>query len=227
MYNNYNSLTMTSELPLHVQDTRPKSSKWCKFVDFSQPIFAITGSFGGAGLIVNSLQGESFDVALSGMMALGSLLAWFRVRRLGEAQSVMDSVQDLENQNQHLQNQTTVLEIENGELKESNDQLNDLENKLKSDLGYLRKVIGIADTQSKSAQQIQDEMIKNYKNYKIENDKYEKLNKVNTFLTSDINNDGVITNNEINLLESISLSTTSNLDYNNDGKITMEEYISK
>ena len=185
-----------SSLPLNNPE-RKKS--WCNYADFSQPIFQLTSAVGGIGTVTNIIEGESFDTTLNVIMTISSLLALWRVKKLGEAQSIMDSVNDLEDQNKTLQE-------ENDELKESNDQLNALEVKLQNDLDVLKDIMGIVDTQNKSSEQIKEEMVKIYKNLKTENEKYTKLNKVNTFLTADTNNDGVISEQEKQILDTIDLS---------------------
>jgi len=218
---------MEQDLPLY--KTR-KINGCCNYSYFSQPIFAVTGSLGGIGIVINSIQGETLDIIICSIMSLGSVLAWFRVRKLGEAQSVMDSVQVLETQNQELQNSTSILQEENENLKESNDQLNALEIKLTNDLGDLRNVLGIVDIQNKTAQEIQNELIQTAEKLKIQNTKYEKLNKINAFFVSDENHDGKLTENELDTLHTIGLNSDENVtdyDSNSDGQITKEEYLNK
>lgn len=225
----YSTFNLMSDLPMYnneVNQREQKSNSWCNYADYSQPVFTLTGAFGGVGAIINAVEGESFDIALSAVMALSSLLAWYRVRRLGEAKAVMDSVSELKQQNDELEQQTNTLQEENDELKESNDQLNALEQELTKDIESLRGVIGIVDTQNKTAKEIQDELVQAAKKLKDENDRYERLNKTNTFLTADRNNDGVIDESEKIILETIDIGS-SEADKNNDGKITMNEYIGK
>lgn len=204
-----------SELPLNNPVTKRKS--WCNYADFSVPAFQLTSAFGGIGTITNLVEGETFDTTLSIAMTIASLLAWWRVQKLGEAQSIMESVTDLEENNRTLQE-------ENDELKESNDQLNALEKRLENDLKSLKGIMSIVDTRNKSAEEIKNEMIKIYENLKKENEKYTKLNKVNTFLTADTNNDGVISGYEKEILQTIDING-KNYDYNNDGSVSMSEYL--
>jgi cell division protein FtsB len=197
---------------------------FCNYADYSQPIFTLTGAFGGIGAIINAIEGESLDIALSVTMSLSSVLAWYRVRRLGEAKAVMDSVNQLKIQNDELEQQTNTLEQENDELKESNDQLNKLEKNLTNDINQLREVLGIVDTQNENVDQIQKKLLDTYRKLKDENEKYNKLNRTNMFLTADTNNDGIIDKNEQKILNIINLDKI-NADKNNDGKITMDEFL--
>jgi cell division protein FtsB len=197
---------------------------FCNYADYSQPIFTLTGAFGGIGAIINAIEGESLDIALSVTMSLSSLLAWYRVRRLGEAKAVMDSVNQLKIQNDELEQQTNTLEQENDELKESNDQLNKLEKNLTNDINQLREVLGIVDTQNENVDQIQKKLLDTYRKLKDENEKYNKLNRTNMFLTADTNNDGIIDKNEQKILNIINLDKI-NADKNNDGKVTMDEFL--
>ena len=226
----YNTFISMSDLPMYNnEETNQRSinptNMFCNYADYSQPIFTLTGAFGSIGIIINAIEGESLDIALSATMALSSLLAWYRVRRLGEAKAVMDSVNELKIQNDELEAQTNTLEEENNELKESNDQLNALEKELTLDISNLRGVLGIVDIQNETAEQIQKKMLDVYDKLKSENYMYNKLNKTNMFLTADKNNDGVIDKSEKKILEIIDLDGNKNPDKNNDGKITMSEYL--
>jgi len=215
---NYNTMS-ESILPTHVEEKKKK-----RFVDWSQPIFTLSGLFGSLGLIVNIIENESLDIVVSTTMVLSSLLAWYRVRKLGKSKAIMDSVEELKQQNGELEEQTNTLKNENDELKESNDQLNALENKLEEDLKNLSELIGIVDIAGKSVEDIQNELINTVKSLKKENDRHHRINQHQAFLLADENRDGKLEGSEIDMLKIVTLDNTVE-DFNNDGIITRDEYI--
>ncbi len=212
-------------LPLYVTKENTKKPSFFSVVDYSQYLFGLTGLFGSIGIITNSIEGESFDIVLNSTMAISSIVAWYRVRRLGEAKTVMESVDDLKLQNDNLEQTQNELEIENDELKITNDKLAETETKLTGDINDLRILVGIFGNNNMTSEEIQVKLLSSLKQLEKENKKHEKLNKGQAFLIADANKDGKLTGNEIEVLQDITLDDISRIDKNKDKKITKDEYL--
>jgi DNA repair exonuclease SbcCD nuclease subunit len=190
---------MMSELPLyHPTENQPR--KCYRLIDFSEPFFGITAVTGMIGIITNIIDAEDFDIAVSSFCAAISLIGIWRVRSLGTAKEVMDSVDDLKMENDKLS-----VEVDN-----------------------FRVLTGIMDTHNKSAEEIQQELFSVVERYKQENDRQERNNQIALFYTTDRNRDGKLTDEEIQILRQI-LKEDYNIQsfLENDTEITRKEFFNK
>ena len=164
------------------------------------------------GIFVNSILLSVFNVVMCVFgMILGGVMTW-RVRKLGVSKAVAESVVMLEVQNENLSVSLEYLQEQNSEYEKK--------------LGSMNTLLGIFDTNNKTAEQIQDDMIQTMNKLKTENEKYTKLNKAHAFIVSDSNHDGNLDSTEINVLKAIaSDENLSDVDIDNDNKISRKEYM--
>lgn len=196
----------SSALPLYrdreehnIENEKPKRC-W-RMIDYSEPLFGLSALSGLVGVIVNTIETESFDIYLGAMCSLMSFVGMWRVRKLGVAKKLMESVDTLRTENQQLNETQESLEEENNILKETNDSLKKTEKSLSTDIKKLRKLTGIVDTQNKTADEIQKEMIVLVDQYRKENRRQERNNKIALFYTADMNRDGTIEGEELEVLK--------------------------
>lgn len=181
---------------------------------------------GAIGLVWNSMESEEFDAIVGGISAsVGGLSLW-RIRKFGRAQAVMDSVDELKDENGRLHEQIIDLEAANGKLTNVSLKLQETNNSLCGKLDNMRKLLGIFDKNNKTAEAIQDDMISTLVKLEHENEKYEKLNRGHAFLVADSNHDGKLNNQEQGLLKTI--TSNENLvkyDKDHDENISRTEYM--
>jgi Ca2+-binding EF-hand superfamily protein len=194
-----------------------------------QSIFLCTGFLSAISIFL------PFGHIIPIISTVSSALAWYKIRSLSQAKSVMESVQKLKDENKlltanitDLHNTVMYLENVNSNLHITNENLVVTEQNLKSDVKDLRSILSIIDTRNKTSEQIQEEMLILVHNLKYQNDRHNSINKTHAFLIADKNHDGKISGSEMNLLENIfSTDEISNLDKNSDKIITKEEFFGK
>ncbi len=187
-----------SELPLY-RNEKPK--KCWRMIDYSEPLFGLSALSGIVGIIINTIETESFDIYLGAMCSLASFVGLWRVRKLGIAKKLMESVDTLRMENQQLNETQESLEEENNVLKKTNNSLIKIERSLNTDINKLRKLTGIVNTQNKTADEIQKEMLALIDQYRKENKRQERNNKIALFYTADMNRDGTIEGEELEVLK--------------------------
>jgi hypothetical protein len=147
----------------------------------------------------------------------------------------MESVKTLQNQNKvlainNMELQNTVIHMEktNENIQKTNINMMETEQKLKSDIGDLRIILSIMDTQNKTGDQIQEEMIRIVSNLKQQNDRHSRINKTHAFLIADKNKDGKISGSEMNILQNIfGTDEVKMMDTNSDNVITRDDFFKK
>ncbi len=119
-------------------------SRNCGLVDKSEPLFSISAVIALIHLIV-SLKAGTFILVSFGFIILTELVAIQRVRSLGQAKKIAESIVDFTEQNNVLQGENDKLKREVFGLKEQNDRLKiaadrleDTEKQLKNDLIFSR-----------------------------------------------------------------------------------------
>jgi len=191
--------TMSTDLPLHHNEEKPK--KCWRIIDYSEPFFGISAVSGIIGIVVNVISTENFDIYLGVVCSIMSFIGLWRVRVLGVAKKLMDSVDALKLENMRLNRTQHSLEEENEKLKQTNESLKRIETKLNNDVNDLRSVMNIIDTQNKTADEIQKEMLTLVEKYYRENSRQERNNKIALFYTADMNRDGLLEGEELDVLK--------------------------
>lgn len=209
------------------------TGKYYRIIDYSEPLFGITFLLGIVGIIYNIIELENFDLAVSCFLSFGSLIALWRVKKLGIASLLMDSVDNLREENENLRESIREFERENSKLAETERMLNSEVYKFKKDIQSFRDLVGIVDTSNKNAEDIQKELFDLVEKYRVENRKYkkendrlERNNRLALFYTVDYNRDGKLTNEEINEIKKIlkdEYNITGVIDENGDGVISRGE----
>jgi hypothetical protein len=221
--------TMQNELPLYNQQLTSSRNN-SRIVDCSEPFFVIFGITGLIGLIINIINSHNFDIAVASFCFLSSTIGVWRVRKLGIAKKIMDSVNDLKLENLRLHETEQHLERENILLKNTNNELKNTSIQLSNDINKFKTLTNIMDTNNKTSEEIQDELLHTIERYEKENKRHEINNKISLFYTADQNRDGFLNTEEIYIIKKIlkdEYNINSVLDTNRDGKITRKEFLDK
>jgi hypothetical protein len=221
--------TMQNELPLYNQQLTSSRNN-SRIVDCSEPFFVIFGITGFIGLIINIINSHNFDIAVASFCFLSSTIGVWRVRKLGIAKKIMDSINDLKLENMRLEETEKQLERENLLLKNTNDELKETSTQLSNDIDKFKILTNIMDTNNKTSEEIQEDLLNTVERYEKENKRYEINNKISLFYTADQNRDGFLSKEEIYIIKKI-LKDEYNIDYildtNQDGEITRKEFLEK
>ena len=202
----------------------PKKS--CRIIDYSEPFFVISILFGCAGIIVNVISSEGFDLALGVFCSLAGLVGLWRVRVLGIAKKLMDSISVLRFENGKLSETTDNLKIENDRLKNFNGSLETNIGELEKTVGKFQKLVGLVDVQSKTCEEVQNELLELIGRYEKENDRQERNNKISMYYTMDQDRDGVLSGDEIEFMKDV-MGKEYGVMFKDDSEITRKEFIDR
>ncbi len=134
----------TVGLPTH----RDKPRRGC-LIDCSEPLFGLGLVVGVIGVIWNAIIIQAFDIFLGFVCCFCCCIGWWRVRRLGVAKKLMDSVRLLEDKNEELNKTAESLSVENQNLKNRNKELFITANKLDEETKKFEALLGIMDVENK------------------------------------------------------------------------------
>lgn len=168
-------------------------------IDCSEYIFGLSLIAGLIGMILGFIMGITLDIIISIILLLICILSIWRVRKLGIAKNLMDSVNDLQSQNDKLQ--------------QTNDEM-------KTEVDNFRKLVGLVGENVQDIEAIERQLFQQLDKLEKENKKYQQLNRLHAFLNSDLDRDGVISEEEMKILNKF----IDNIeDKNGDLKITIED----
>ena len=197
--------------------------------DKSEPCIWIFTIVGVIGIVAAVLQASTFGLVVAVCMTLLGLLSSWRVRVLGIAHSLMESVSRLHHENNRLSTEVaglrairTTLEIHLRDQEEMVDKLKEVSADYEGMLGILgNNVSGVGEA---------SERLRGlYRMYKEENIKQERNNIVQLFHIIDKDNNGVLTAKEMEQMKNyVSVAYGKDMkDYDTDsnGSVSLEELI--
>lgn len=206
-------------------------------VDNSEPCFWILCSLGIVGIIYAGIETWWFFVLLSGIAVVVSFVAGWRIRKLGVAKQVMESVSEFKHQN-------TVLTHKVGELKTTNRDLtiqvirftriNDANRiqiqELASENRKFLKLNGLLEGNVENIETAKNQLFALLDKYERENEKFKANNLMSLFFLVDRDNNSFLTTDEcmemneyVRNVYNIDMSAHL-LDTNNDTRITIKEF---
>ena len=185
--------------------SRQESCCSCNLIDYSEPVVILGALASTTGLVTGIVTGGTGFIIISSITLIGSSLAEYRIRRLGVAKELMDSVTDLNQENEKLKNEVNKFEDMVGLF---GDNVNDLED-------------------------AKQQLLNLYDKYKSENDRQESNNLLTLFGLVDKNQDSKLSPEEINRLrEYIKIVYKEEFDFDildkdDDGYISLKEFFEK
>ena len=185
-------------------------------VDYSEPFFYITFALGFVGIIYNVIQTENFDIVIACLMTFGSGIAIWRVKKLGLAKELNDSINQFD--------------LENQELNQANNEYRELNRKLCKENEVFDSLLKTMELRGRDINDVKNDLVVLVEKYRLENERQEKNNKLALFYTIDVNRDGKLEGDEINEMRQILKSEygiDDLYDLDGNGKISRKELINQ
>jgi hypothetical protein len=201
----------------------------CRLVDYSEPVIWVMGVFGAISIVIGAIPVHIFVVTLASSLALLGCLSGWRVRRLGIAATLMDSVDDLREENNRLVQELATLKETTDALGETNRRFEKNNLRLENANEGLKGIIGLAGDTLGDMDKMSDRLIALYNKYHEENLRQEKNNMLQLFDVIDRDNDGILDASEVEKLRHY-VKTAYNRDIDsfdgdNDGAIRLDEFV--
>jgi hypothetical protein len=190
-----------------------------EIIDNSEPLLIIGFIASISGFGISIIAGTVGLSIITGVVSLSTLVAEWRVRTLGIAKNLMDSVKELRDENDKLQGSVFQLDLENGKLK---DEVNKFE-----------KIVGILDDNVEDIESAKKQLFELYEKYKEENLKQESNNLLTLFGLVDKNEDSKLSPKELERLnEYIKIVYKQEIDFSvldkdNNGYVSLQEFFEK
>lgn len=199
----------------------------CRVSDYSEPCIWILTAIGLAGLLVGIIQSSVIGMVVGGCMIFLGILSGWRVHVLGVAFALMESVDQLREENNRLRDEIchlrairTQMEIQLHEQEIQTVRLEELANDYKGALGLLGDNV-------KDSKEASERLLGLYTKYKEENLKHERNNLIQLFHVIDRDNNGELSKEEMDNMREFVKSAygrdISEFDTDADGMVTMLE----
>lgn len=201
--------------------SKEKACSVCGFeiIDKSEPLI-ITGaciSFGG--FVFALVSGPAGLAVVTGVLTVTTLVAEWRVRSLGIAKNLMDSVHDLRDENEVLKN--------------NNEELETKLEKMGEEITKFEEMVGLLGDNVQNIEEAKNELITLYQKYKDENDRQEANNLLTLFGLVDKNEDSRLSQSEIKRMKDYIKIVYKeefdfdSLDSDDDGFVSLNEFFEK
>ena len=210
-------------------------------VDISEPLFYILALLTCIGLAYVGIADFSTLMMIIMVYAvLASLIAIWRIRKLGVAKSLMDSVMTLNEENEELrlsverlQSQTLSLEKVNVRLRASITELCRETEAYKKENTRFSKLVGLLDSNVSDFETSKAVLLKDIERLETANLRYEANNLMNLFFLVDRDQGGYITPDEMEKMNEYTRAVygldldLATMDRNTDGKVDVKEFVAE
>ena len=203
----------------------------CGLVDYSEPCIYVLGVIGVVGLVMGLIPPSTLVIVVAaGLIILAGLAAW-RVRRLGVAYALMESVETLRVENEHLRLSVVDLDAQVNRFKVLNTELIQTREALGKSNKELKEIVGLVGDKVENIDEATEKLLGLYQNCKQENLRQERNNLLALFEIIDKDKDGVLEEAEIAKLtdyvkKAFGRSITD-FDTDKDGGVTYAEFVNQ
>lgn len=208
-----------------------KKQGCCRVVDYSEPVIWIATVFGVISLVYAILSAPTYWLVASVvLLVLGCLSTW-RIRKLGVAFALMESVDDLRVENTRLAGEVDSLEEVGVQLEEGNRVLTENNDRLAEDLGKFEGMVGLLGEGVGDIEAAKKGLVLLYDNYKKENARYQANNTLSLFTIVDGDRSGDLSEEEVKRMQGYIRAAygfeldLKDHDTNHDCAISLEEFV--
>ena len=197
--------------------------------DKSEPCIWLLTVVGIVGIVVSVIQASTFGLVVAVCMTVLGLLSSWRVRVLGIAHSLMESVSRLHSENKRLSTEVASLREIRTSLQLHLHEQEEMVNKLREVSEDYEGMLGILGTNVSGVEEASERLRNLYKMYKEENLKQERNNILQLFHIIDKDNNGVLTAKEMKLMKKyVHIAYGKDMahyDTDSNGDVSLEELI--
>lgn len=245
-----NSSTESSPLSpdLETQERR----QCCRIIDYSEPCIWAMGLLGVVGVVVGLIPPSALILTIAVSLLLLAIVSSWRVRVLGTAYALMQSIDDLREENDRLaaeidEFETVVTDL-NGKVQDLESVATTLESSVSTlDEGLvamevqnraseviiedLKGIIGLVGDGVHGVEESTARIMEAYEKYKTENLRQEKNNLMALFDVIDRDKDGNLDNAEMRKLQDYVMRAygrdISEFDTDEDGIVSFQEFVTQ
>jgi cell division protein FtsB len=218
---------------------RRSRQRWCDVRDFTEPCFWVCSIYALVALVYTLVVAAmDYFIVTSALMATGSCLAVWRVRKLGLAQSFVNSVRALRRENATLHRETEklasanqALEMHVAQLQVSVSDLDMANIALRSEVDRFERINGLLGTNARDIATAKTQLFALCQRYERENAKYQANNMLSLFNLVDDDNNGRLSREEVQRLREYVKAVFSfdldidEMDTDSDGSISLQEFV--
>jgi hypothetical protein len=212
-----------------------KAQSCCKFeiIDKSEWIIIPGICLAVGGFVFAVVSGPVGLAVVTGVVVVAGLVAEWRVRALGVAKKLMDSVNDLKDENDKLRLMNEIFETQIETFGSENDKLKLINIKFGSEIEKFENVVGLLGDNVEDLESAKTQLFELYNKYKIENDKQESNNLLTLFGLVDKNQDSRLSKTELQRMrEYIKIVYNEDFDFDildsdDDGVVSLKEFFEK
>ena len=190
----------------------PKTCCRMEIIDKSEPLIIVGTLCSLVGFIYSFFLGSSAFTVITGIVTVSGAVSEWRVRALGIAKKLMDSIRDLK--------------AENAQLKSNVE-------KFEGEVEKFQGIVGLLDGNIQDIEAVKKQLFDLYEKYRIENTKHTSNNLLTLFGLVDKNQDSKLDSEEMSRMkEYIKIVYKKDFDFNildrdGDGCVSLKEFFEK
>lgn len=215
-------------------DAKSESCYSNKIVDYSEPFLYLLSILTTAGLLyVGIADFSTFMLIVMCYTLMISFIAIWRVRKLGIAKSLMDSVRRLKAENERMSINLSSFEIETQNLKEKNNVLAENIESIQTENQKLLRITGLLGENVGDLEETKEALLKELSRLEGANRRYEANNLMNLFFLVDRDQGGTLSRGElakmngyVKAVYGVNLDGVD-MDRNVDGEVDIQEFVAR
>lgn len=216
------------------ENERRKERTNCGIIDYSEPFLYILSILNAVSLVYIAISDFSvFMIVVMLYAIMITFLAIWRVRKLGIAKSLMDSVNAFKLENTELKNNVHSLNTEVTQLKNLSSFLQEQTTELEDENKKLMKISGLLGDNVEDLEETKRVLINELRKIEQANSRYEANNLMNLFFLVDRDQGGTLSEEElikmntyVTAVYGVDIDVIS-MDKNSDGKVDIKEFVSR
>ena len=211
-------------------ETRPTRT-CCRLLDFSEPVVWTCTVFGAGSLVYAILGAPTYWVVASVVLVMLGCLSTCRIRKLGTAYSLMESVDDLKLETVRLNNEVDRLETIEEEMEQATQDLQETNNRLTSDITKFEGIVGLLGDEVGGIEEARKGLLLLYDQYAKENKRYQANNTLSLFTIVDGDRNGELNEAEVARMQGYIRAAygfeldLAKHDIDNNNAISLQEFV--